>query len=185
MNTFYLSSTQTERKQPETETEISSPDLPPAPEVKETSGLFPGIGVAASPEPLSIPLYTGELAFSCILIPRFSDHYLVGDVTEDLTEWMKQICISYGWRLNAILVRPGYLNWVMTVPLASNPAQFMRITRQQTSQKIFSDYPRFKQKNLSGDFWAPGYFVMAGDQLQSPESIHNFILMTRRQQGIV
>ena len=128
---------------------------------------------------------SSELSFVCLLIPRFSDHHLVGDISEALVEWMKQICISYGWRLDAIAVRPGYLQWVMIVPLNANPAQFIRIIRQHTSQKIFEDYPRFRRLNMSGQFWAPGNFVVAGTQLQAPETINNFILQTRRHQGIV
>ena len=130
-------------------------------------------------------IQSSELSFACLLIPRFSDHHLVGDITEDVEEWMKQICISYGWRLDAIAVRPGYLQWVMIVPLNANPAQFLRIIRQHTSQKIFEDYPRFRRLNISGQFWAPGNFVVAGNQLQTLETINNFILQTRRQQGIV
>jgi REP element-mobilizing transposase RayT len=126
-----------------------------------------------------------ELSYVCLLIPRFGDHYLIGDITEDLVEWMKQVCISYGWRLDAIAVRPGYLQWVMIVPLKTNPAQLIRIIRQHTSQKIFDDFPRFKKQNVSGQFWAPGDFVVAGTQLQTPETINGFILQTRRQQGIV
>jgi REP element-mobilizing transposase RayT len=126
-----------------------------------------------------------ELSYVCLLIPRFSDHFLVGDITEELVESMKQICISYGWRLDAIAVRPGYLQWVMIVPLNANPAQFMKIIRQHTSQKIFEDFPRFKKQNISGQFWAPGNFVVAGTQLQTPETINNFILQTRRHQGMV
>jgi REP element-mobilizing transposase RayT len=125
-----------------------------------------------------------ELSYVCLLIPRFNDHYLVGDITECLVEWMKQICISYGWRLEAIAVRPGYLQWVISVPLNANPAQFIRIFRQQTSQRVFEDFPRFKQKNVSGQFWAPGDFVVAGNQLQTSETINGFILQTRRYQGI-
>lgn len=126
-----------------------------------------------------------ELSYVCILIPRFSDHHLIGDITESLVDWMKQICISYGWRLDAIAVRPGYLQWIMIVPLNSNPAHFMRIVRQHTSQRIFEDFPRFKQMNMSGQFWAPGNFVVAGSQLQAPEAVNQFILQTRRHQGIV
>jgi REP element-mobilizing transposase RayT len=132
----------------------------------------------------SIPQISYELSYSCLLIPRFGDHYLAGDITEDLPRWMKEICISYGWRLGAIMIRPGYLQWVMSVPLTANPAQFMRITRQLTSQKILEDYPRYKRQNLSGDFWAPGFSVAPGAQFQSMESINSFILQTRRNQGI-
>jgi len=131
------------------------------------------------------PQYSSELSFVCLLIPRFSDHYLVGDITESMVEWMKQICISYSWRLDAISVRPGYLEWVMRVPLTANPAHFMKLIRRHTSEKIFEDFPRFKQKNLSSEFWAPGNFVISGTQLQTAENINALILQTRRHQGIV
>jgi REP element-mobilizing transposase RayT len=124
------------------------------------------------------------LTFSCVLIPRFDDHYLTGDITGDLQKWMKEVCISYGWHLDAMTIRPGYMHWVMTVPLTANPAHFMRVTRLQTSQKIFEYYPRFKRKNLSNDFWAPSFSVAAGSQPHSMEDIDNFIRQTRSQQGI-
>jgi REP element-mobilizing transposase RayT len=125
-----------------------------------------------------------ELSYSCLLIPRFSDHYLSGDITEDLPRWIQEVCISYGWRLGAIMIRPGYLQWIITVPLTANPAQFMRLTRQLTSQKILEEYPRFKRKNLSSDFWAPGFSVAPGSHFQSEENISNFILQTRKNQGV-
>ncbi len=125
-----------------------------------------------------------DLSYACLLIPRFSDHYLTGDITLSLPVWMKEICVSYGWRLESIVLRPGYLQWLVIVPPDTNPSQIMRITRQHTSQKILVEFPRYKQQNLSGDFWAPGYSVISGNQLQTPETISNFIQLTRKQQGI-
>ena len=156
------------------------------PDVKsgETS-IFSGLDTEAGAGLHSVSRPSSELSYVCLLIPRFSDHHLVGDITESLVEWMKQICISYGWRLNSISVRPGYLQWVMSVPLNANPAHFMKIFRQHTSQRIFDEFPRFKTMNMSGQFWAPGNFVVAGDQLQSLETVNQFILQTRRHQGIV
>lgn len=187
MNIFESASTEMEQKQREQrETQTASPiSTPaPAPEIKpgqERPAPGPGSGQAVETE--AFPQYPRDLSYSCLLIPRFSDHYLTGDITEDLPEWMRHVCVSYGWRLDAIVIRPGYMQWVLTVPPTANPAQFIRLTRQHTSQRIFDNYPRFKQKNMSGDFWAPGYFVAAGNQLLSLESISNFTLATRRQQG--
>jgi len=190
MNSFESASTETQQEQREQkETPPTSPidTHVPAPETKQEEARAP---VASTPkvdelvETEAAPQYTGNLSYSCLLIPRFSDHYLSGDITEYLVEWMKEICVSYGWRLDAIAVRPGYMQWVMTVPLNANPAQFMRIARRHTSGKIFDEFPRYKQKNLSGAFWAPGNFVMPGNQIQTPETVNNFILQTRRHQGI-
>lgn len=182
------SAVEIERRQLEQKETKQAPDLwapSSVSEIKQEASVSPSpIAKEDAKIDLVIPS-SSELSFVCLLIPRFSDHHLVGDIAEDLVEWMKHICISYGWRLEAVAVRPGYLQWVMIVPLNANPAQFMRIIRQHISQKIFDDFPRFRRQNISGQFWAPGNFVVAGNQLQTPETINSFILQTRRQQGIV
>lgn len=181
MNTDQTSSTETEeRKQEKKEAPSAPPVWVPAsgPEARREEKQDAAPVEAASP-------FLSELSFACVLIPRFSDHYLVGDIVDLLSEWMKQVCISYGWRLEAISIRPGYLQWVMKVPLNANPAHFMKLIRRYTSEKIFEDFPRFCQKNISGEFWAPGNFILPGNQLQTPEQVNEFILQTRRYQGIV
>lgn len=196
MNSFEYRSTETEQLEVErrdTQTDshepgsvsvsVSVPAAAPAPETEDE--IITNLPESNEPvEMESSPQISSELSYSCLLIPRFSDHYVAGDITRDLVLWMKEICISYGWRLDAITIRPGYLQWVMTVPLTANPAQFMKATRLQTSQKIFEDYPRFKSKNLSSDFWAPGFSVVNGKSPQSAEDINSFILQVRRQQGV-
>lgn len=191
MDSFDWTSTETEQidvkqKDTQTITRESTPVPASAPEVKPQpqETLVPQ---QAPDQPIGLAPFSQastELAYSCLLIPRFSDHYLAGDICDDLLKWMKELCISYGWRLEAITIRPGYLHWVVSVPLTVNPAQLMRLTRQQTSQRIFEDYPRFRRKNVSPDFWAPGFSVMPGNRAQSLEAINNFIVEVRKQQGI-
>jgi REP element-mobilizing transposase RayT len=182
------SAVEIEQRQLEQKETKQAPDLwapSSVSEIKQEAPVSPSPIAKEDTKPDLVIPSSSELSFVCLLIPRFSDHHLVGDISEDLVEWMKQICISYGWRLDAIAVRPGYLQWVMIVPLNTNPAQIMRMIRQHTSQRIFDDYPRFKRLNMSGQFWAPGNFVVAGNQLQTLETINSFILQTRRHQGIV
>ncbi len=62
-------------------------------------------------EPVSSSLY--NLDYACLLLPRFPHHYLTGEVLERLGEWIPQICIAYGWRLEYISVRPDYLQWIV------------------------------------------------------------------------
>jgi REP element-mobilizing transposase RayT len=112
-------------------------------------------------EPISPGLY--NLTYACLLVPRLSSHYLAGDLAELLSTWMPEICISFGWRLEFLTVRPEYLQWVVNVPPSSSPGYLMRIIRQQTSERIFANFPRLKKENPSGDFWAPGYLIMGGD----------------------
>jgi REP element-mobilizing transposase RayT len=132
-------------------------------------------------EPISPGLY--NLTYACLLVPRFSSHYLTGDMADRVSEWLPQICIAFGWRLEYLAVRPEYVQWVLNVPPATSPGYLMRIVRQQTSEKIFAEFPRLKKENPSGDFWAPGYLIMGGTQPHPPQLVKDYIKQTRTRQG--
>ena len=132
-------------------------------------------------EPISPGLY--NITYACLLVPRFSSHYLTGDMSDRLSEWLPQICIAFGWRLEYLAVRPEYVQWVVNVPPATSPGYLMRIMRQQTSEKVFIEFPRMKKENPSGDFWAPGYLIMGGTQPHPPQLVKDYIKQTRTRQG--
>lgn len=133
-------------------------------------------------EPVSASVY--NLTYACLLIPRFTQHHLTGDLAERLSEWMPEICIAFGWRLEFISVRPDYLHWLANVPPAASPSYMMRVIRQGISEKVFEEFPRFKKENPSGDFWAPGYLIMGDTQPAPARVIKDFIQQTRQRQGI-
>jgi len=132
-------------------------------------------------EPVSAGYY--NLTYACLLVPRVSSHYLTGDVSDRLSEWLPQICIAFGWRLEYLAVRPEYIQWVVNVPPSASPGYLMRIMRQQTSEKIFTEFARMKKENPSGDFWAPGYLIMGGTQPHPPQLVKDYIKQTRTRQG--
>jgi REP element-mobilizing transposase RayT/CheY-like chemotaxis protein len=132
-------------------------------------------------DPISPGLY--NLTYACLLVPRFSSHYLTGDISDRISEWLPNICIAFGWRLEYLAVRPEYVQWVVNVPPATSPGYLMRIMRQQTSEKIFIEFPRMKKENPSGDFWAPGYLIMGGTQPHPPQLVKDYIKQTRSRQG--
>lgn len=133
-------------------------------------------------EPISAGLY--HLTYACLLVPRFSSHYLTGDLSDHLGEWLPNICVAFGWRLEFLAVRPEYLQWVVNVQPNTSPGHLMRIMRQQTSEKIFGNFPRLKKENPSGDFWAPGYLIMGGSNPHPPQLVRDYIRTTRQRQGL-
>ena len=135
----------------------------------------------AGHEPVSSGMY--NLTYACLLVPRFSSHHLTGDLAQYLSVWIPNICIAFGWRLEHLSVRPDYLQWVVNVPPTSSPGYIMRIMRKQTSGKIFEDFPRQKRENPSGDFWAPGYLIMGGNQPHTSKLVEDYIKRTRERQG--
>ena len=134
-----------------------------------------------SVEPATAGMY--HINYACLLIPRFSNHYITGDLAERLGEWLPNICIAFGWRLEYLAVRPEYLQWVVNVQPNTAPGYLMRIIRQQTSTKIFSEIIRLKREIPSGDYWAPGYLIMSGSTAHPPQLVRDYIRQTRQRQG--
>ena len=129
------------------------------------------------------PPVSDAIAYTCVLIPRVPNHYLAGDLSDLLHQALPRICQAFGWMLDSLNVHVDYLQWSVTVTPGVSPGNLARIVRQRTSDELFRTYPRLLDQNLTGDFWAPGYLVVRGEQLTAPQLLREFIQQTRRRQG--
>ncbi len=125
------------------------------------------------------------LNYTCLLIPRMPHHYLTGELAEQLSQTVQQLCVAFGWRLEGITVRPEYLQWTVQVSPSVSPGNLVRIIRERTSFSIFNTFEYTRQQNPSGDFWAMGYLIISGSQPPSAQLIRDYILKTRERQGIL
>lgn len=123
------------------------------------------------------------LSYTCLLIPRFPGHQLKGDLADMLPDWLRTICVSFGWKMEFVTVEHDYLQWGMFVNASTSPALFMRVIRQELSREIMSNFGRISRENLSGDFWADGHLVVLGIRPHPQQMIHQYIRMIRKQQG--
>jgi REP element-mobilizing transposase RayT len=166
---------------------------------------FPTMPVQRNPEPSAIeqtrpvisrtqpsypPIDTvmptfSNLAYTCLLLPRLPFHNLGGYVGQRLAEWLPQLCMAYGWRLEGLLVQAEYMQWTVQVAPAISPGNVVRLIRQQTSRRVFMQFPQLEVENPSGDFWASGYLIVSGSQLPSPHLVQDFIRQTRQRQGSI
>ncbi|KXK11489.1 MAG: Transposase IS200 like protein [Chloroflexi bacterium OLB14] len=168
------------------EVQVTAPSRPQTPvKVSETDSTHESPSTEAKKKLIVEPITSGlyHLTYACLLVPRFTTHHITGDLSERISEWLPNICIAFGWRLEYLAVRPEYLQWVANVQPSTSPSYLMRITRQQTSEKIFAEFPRLKKENPSGDFWAPGYLIMGGTQPHPPQLVRDYINQTRTRQG--
>ena len=125
-----------------------------------------------------------NLTYVCALIPRLPRYHLVGNLAKNIDEWMKQLCIAFGWRLEHLAVRPDYLQWIVAVPPSLSPENMLKNLRLHTSMRIFKHFPKFVQENPSGSFWAPGYLMVNGRKPLPMSLLQGFIDKTRLHQGI-
>jgi REP element-mobilizing transposase RayT len=133
-------------------------------------------------EPVTQALY--NLNYACLMIPRLPTHFLTGDLVTRLSEWVPRLCIAFAWRLEYLSIRPEYLQWIVNVPPTTAPSYLMKIMRHHMSEKVFTEFPRLKNENPSGDFWASGYVLMGGTHPHPAQLVKDFIQQTRLRQGI-
>jgi REP element-mobilizing transposase RayT len=123
-----------------------------------------------------------EISYACLLIPRFQDHRLQGDVEEDLRELMKDICLETGWTLDYLAIQPEYLQWIVRARGSTSAYGIMQVFRRRTSRAILEDFPLLTQRGPMHDFWAPGCVMIPHEEPHPLARVREFINLTRRQQ---
>ena len=106
-----------------------------------------------------------------------SQRWKTGGESKEYTEWVNiEAWGRLGEVCQQVAQRHGRTGAVL-------PFMLMRIMRTQTSEKSFTEFPRMKKENPSGDFWAPGYLIMGGTQPHPPQLVKDYIKQTRERQG--
>lgn len=129
------------------------------------------------------PSEAGELLYSYILIPRLPKHRLEGDLAAKVSEWLPELCLAFAWRLQSLSLQPELVQWTIEVPADVTPESAVRTLDQHLSARIFEEFPRLEKENPSGQFWAPGYFILGG-QPPDPAQVAAHLQATRRRQGL-
>lgn len=132
-------------------------------------------------EPIHSQSY--DLSYNCLLIPRFPAHKIKGDLSDLLPQWLQQVCVSYGWRLEFVTVHPDYMQWSVAMNASVTAAHLVHTVRTETSKLILSNFGRIAREVLSDDFWAPGHIVVLGSTPHPREMISQYIHLIRRRQG--
>lgn len=113
------------------------------------------------------------------LVPRLAHHYLLGELSHRLRRWVPKICQAFGWRLEFLSVRPDYLKWTLSDFPEAATKEMLQIMRQQTSDRIFRDFPSLQVENQAGDYWSPSYLVDKENRYFSTQALMSFVSKTR------
>ena len=123
--------------------------------------------------------------YTCLLLPHFPETLISPELARTLGEQMAQIASVFGWQLENIEIRSEYLLWTVQVLPAVSATNMVRLIRQRTSRRLFTQFPQLTTINDSGDFWAPGYLAVGGSNPPNESAIKDFIAQTRRRQELL
>jgi two-component system chemotaxis response regulator CheY len=124
-----------------------------------------------------------NLPFTAILIPRFPEHSLAGNLAGRLKEWIERSCLAWDWRADEIIIHSDYLSITVSLSPEIAPSEAVRQLHRDLSAKIFETFPELENDLPSKRFWARTYLLTTGDPPQ-PERVRAFIKNTRQGQGL-
>jgi REP element-mobilizing transposase RayT len=126
-----------------------------------------------------------NLSYSFLLITRFDSNYPPLDRDEIIKDCIKKLHVSYGWILESLEIHQDFLRWVSSFPPTFAPSRHIETIRKETSKRLFDDFPQFKSVNLSGDYWAPGYLVVGGNNAISDQLVSAYIKQNRQKYSVL
>ncbi len=123
-----------------------------------------------------------DLGYTCLLLPRCAAHLLQeSGMTAALEQWIREICASYGGKVDFLSICPDYVEWNMRVVPSLQIGQFMKDMRAKTSELLFANFTITCDEDApQGEFWSPGYFVVLGSKPLPREIIEQYIRLAKR-----
>jgi CheY-like chemotaxis protein len=138
---------------------------------------IPGTDPSAELTPIA------HLPLTVVLIPRFPEHRLEGELAKQLRTWIERLCIAWDWRAETVDIHPQYLALTVRLPGHMAPDRALMHLRRGLSSRILANLPWMAADLPSGRFWAPGQLLAAAEAIE-PARIGDFIEQTRRIQGL-
>jgi REP element-mobilizing transposase RayT/CheY-like chemotaxis protein len=126
-----------------------------------------------------------DLSYTFLLIPRLSTTSLTGDLKTRLEHWLAMLADACDWQTKSIRVELDHVEISLACPPADSPEKIARSLIDETSEKIFAEFPRLAADHAKrpGAFWSPAYYVITPARPLTPEEITAFVEYQRREQG--
>lgn len=96
---------------------------------------------------------------SFYLVPRKEDDFILGELSHNLRSWLADICHHYTWQLDFLAVRPNYVRWTLRDFPDILTQEMLQIIRQETSQRVFEQFPQLQRGAQYADYWASGFLM--------------------------
>ncbi len=114
--------------------------------------------------------------YTVALIPRSEADILVRQLAGSLNQAITRLCLALNWELVNLTIRPTFMQWTVSVPLALSLEDMINIVRKETTQEIGKIDPDRISSLQGEDFWAPQNMSAAGKDFVPSIHWQNFIL---------
>jgi len=156
-------------------------ELQPGSEANGMSVIEPVNGAVHVPSETAVLQSLDEepFVYHCLIVPRDPGQFLTRKLGEVSAASIREKHHSQGWKIIHLTIRPQYALWTVRLPACTSPVHMVEAVKEATSDQLKS---HFAGNGSSGDsFWAPGYWILSGDQPPSSRLIQQFLGFRRQK----
>lgn len=158
--------------------ELRRAEVPPAAAAQPAPPPAPGADPFAGARRTGHSVY--NLSYALVWLPRFPTTQLVGDLAERLAELIQEIARGYEWEVRHLEVQPEYVHVVIAAAPGDAAAAVVETFKRLTTETIFAEFPRLRQRHLAGQLWAEDYLALAASTPLTPDQVRRYIAYARQ-----
>jgi len=116
-----------------------------------------------------------NLNYHIVLVTKYRNQVLIGDVETFVKERTRAICLEYGWELLELEVMPEHVHLFVSAPPKIAPLQIAATLKSILAVDVFRAFQTLKKRRFWGSgLWSSGtYYGSAGTV--SAETIQKYI----------
>lgn len=123
-----------------------------------------------------------QIAYHVVWCPKYRKTILGGEIAEELSQEIDDICRKRGWTVISKEIQPDHIHLFLITPPAIAVADALKLLKGITARRLFQKFPALKQKLFGGHLWSPSYYVGTAGNV-SAETIRKYIERTEHIRG--
>ncbi len=120
--------------------------------------------------------------YTVAMIPQSETDILVRQIAGALNQAMYRLCLAFNWNLENLTIRPTYMQWTVSIPIALSPEDMIAIVRKETTQEINKIDTGQTPQRPRDEFWSPESMSVAGKDFSPSIHWQDFILRRKNRE---
>jgi len=103
--------------------------------------------------------YVYSLQYHIVWCTKYRKKILLGQIEQDLKEYLKVTCNELEAHILAMEVMPDHIHLLLSCKPQFKPSDAIKILKGNTARWMFIAHPELKQSLYGGHLWNPSYFI--------------------------
>ena len=100
-----------------------------------------------------------DIKYHFVFCPKYRYEVLQESLKARLEEIISEICEAMEIKIEEGKICKDHVHMCLSVPPRYSPAEVMKRVKGRSSERVFREFPKIRERYWGEHFWARGYFV--------------------------